>query len=166
MLGSALCALVLTLPLVKAHYAGTKGLDAEIEQTKVSPFLVKPLVSKIHLTAKPGQIRWEVREPVAASFVFDDSGKSPFPENDKTKALVSFIKALVTVDFALIEKDFDLVPDGAALIATPRQASALAGMIKSLTLRFDDNLSLKSLHIDAANETTDLIFKSLTLVKP
>ena len=161
----AALALALTLPLVKAHYAGTSGLDAAIEQTKVSPFLMKPLVSKIHLTVKPGEIRWEVREPVAATFVFDESGKSPFPDNDKTRALIAFIKALVTVDFVAIEREFTLEMKGASLVAMPRSSSPLAGMIKSMALGFADDLTLKTLDIVAANETTHLAFKTLTLVK-
>lgn len=163
--GMTALALALTLPMVREHYAGTKGLDAEIVQTKESPFLLKPLVSKIHLVVRPGEIRWEVKEPVAATFVFDESGKSPFPDTDKTKALVAFIKALVTVDFAALERDFVLEAKGATLQATPRPGSPLAGMIKGMELGFGDDLGLRTLDIAAANESTHLVFKSLSLVR-
>jgi hypothetical protein len=160
-----LFALALSLADVKTHYAGTKGLEADIEQTKTSPYLTKPLLSKIHLAVKPGEIRWEVKEPVASTFVFDESGKSPFPENDKTKALIGFIKSLVTVDFPAIEREFTLEASGQKLIATPRAGSPLAGMIKRMELGFAPDLTLSTLDIDAANEATHLVFRSLTLVK-
>lgn len=157
--------LLLALADIKAHYAGSKGLDAEIVQTKTSTYLVKPLVSKIHLAAHPGEVVWEVKEPVAAKFVFDESGKqSPFPDNAKTQALISFIRALVTVDFDKLERDFTLETKGSTLVATPRAASPLSGMIKGMELVFADDLRLKTMTITAENETTRLEFKSLTLL--
>ncbi len=165
---SVLIAAALTLAAVKERYAAHDGIEADIVQTKESPYLVKPLVSKVHLSVKGATVRWEVQEPVASTVIFDERGAriageaGSLPDGPKTTALLSFLKALAAVDFPALERDFVLTVVGERLIATPRPESQL-GMIKELALEFDAALNIRHLTVTADNEITKLAFTKLEL---
>jgi hypothetical protein len=154
----------LTRESLKAAYANVHMLSAEIEQTKSSPYLYKPLVSRIHLEYADGRVLWRILEPVRGEVIFDNGRIStdgtvtlPPEAAERMAPLMRLLQAVFSVDLAVIEKDFDLVISENSLEARPRPGSEVS-FVKRLVFRFQPDLSPAQVTVETGDETTELKF--------
>lgn len=149
---------------LRAAYAEVQQVTAEIEQTKSSPFLFRPLVSRIHMEYGNGRVLWRVTEPVRGELVFDNgrvSGDSAAPLSSGAAEILApltrLFRAVFSFDFAALGQDFDLVFSANVLEARTRAGSELA-FVKRLVFRFNPDLSPASVAVETGDETTELKF--------
>lgn len=154
----------LTRESLKAAYSDIRMLSAEIEQTKSSPYLYKPLVSMVHMEYAGGRVLWRILKPVRGEMVFDNGSISieataalPPGAADRMAPLMRCFRAIFSVDFAAIEKDFDLLISENSLEAASRPGSDVS-FVKRLVFRFGPDLSLAQVTVEAEDETTELTF--------
>jgi len=154
----------LTRESLRAAYANVQMLSAEIEQTKSSPYLYKPLVSRIHLEFAAGRVLWRILEPVHGELVFDNGKIStdgtvtlPPEAAERMAPVLRFFQAVFSVDLAVIEKDFDLVFSESSLEARSRPGNEGA-FVKRLVFRFQPDLSPAQVTVETGDETTELKF--------
>lgn len=154
----------LTRESLQAAYAHVATSTAEIEQTKSSPYLFKPLVSRIHMEYGNGRVLWRVIEPVRGELVFDNgriSGDSaatlPPGAAERMAPLMRLFRAVCSFDFAALKQDFDLVFSANVLEARAHTGSELS-FVKRLVFRFNPDLSPASVAVETADETTELKF--------
>ena len=154
----------LTRESLQAAYTNVRTLSADIEQTKSSPYLFKPLVSTIHLEYANGRIVWRVLEPVRGELVFDEGkissdvpGLLPPGAAERMIPLMRLFRAIFSVDLAAIEQDFDLRFSANVLEAQSRAGSQLT-LVKKLVFQFAPNLFPERITVDVEGETTELRF--------
>lgn len=154
----------LTRESLTAAYANVRMLTAEIEQTKSSPYLYKPLVSRIHLEYTDRHVLWRILEPVRGEVVFDNGKVStdgtvtlPPEAAERMAPLMRLLQAVFSVDLAVIEKDFDLVISENSLEARSRPGSEVS-VVKRLVFRFRPDLSPAQVTVETGDETTELKF--------
>lgn len=145
-------------------YARVKSLRAEIEQTRTSPYLYKPLVSRVQLECAGGRIVWRVLEPFRGEVVFDQSGVAsaggaalPPGAAEKMAPLLRLLRAIFWVDLAAMEKDFHVRIAGDTLEATPRVEAGF-GSLRKLLFRFGPDLAPVQITVDAGPDVTELKF--------
>ena len=154
----------LTRGSLQATYANVRMLSAEIEQTKSSPYLFKPLVSKIYMEYANGRILWRVFEPARGEIVFDNgkistdaTGVLPPEALEKMMPLMRLFRAIFSVDLTAIEADFDLRFAESSLEATSRPGSDFS-LVKQLVFHFGPTLFPDRIVVEVAGETTELKF--------
>lgn len=171
--------------LVK-KYGKVGHMSARVEQTKTSPYLFKPMKSKVNLNYTPEEIIWEYTEPfkkvirIRPDTLVTEAGGAggatkteattpgakparqgehvlPLGEGTKIHALMSFLRALFGLDFSVLKKDFDLTFTGHQLRAVVKKQSQLT-FIESLSLVFDENLVPQTLEVISTGEKLNLRF--------
>jgi len=154
----------LTRASLQAAYAHVGRLSAEIEQKKSSPYLFKPLVSKIHMEYANGRILWRVLEPVRGEIVFDNGTISTAPAGvlppdalERMMPLMRLFRAIFSVDLPAIEKDFDLRFSDRSLEAQSRAGSDVH-LVKRLVFHFDAGLLPERMTVEVGDEITELRF--------
>ena len=160
------------LSRVKEKYRDLNMLAADVDQTKTSPYLSRPLKSVVRMALRSGIVTWETVSPVPSmitltngQIVVTGAGQTQrtLPRSPQADALLTLIEGLVRADWLGLERDCVITATGAlTLQAVPRPASKLV-FLKNLEFRFHDSLKLERITITTADETTELAFRTLTL---
>jgi outer membrane lipoprotein-sorting protein len=165
-------AVPVSLEGLKNKYANLESLQAEIDQTKKSRFLFKPLKSQVKLTYSKKELRWEMVSPFSQIVLVRDNALvtkstesakeeiTPIVQGSKLHYLSLFFRALFSMDLKVLEKQFTLSFAGQVMTALPQKNSELS-FIKEMTFVFDDDLRLDRVKVSAQEEETELQFRSL-----
>lgn len=170
---SSQTALALDLKSIQEHYRGIKEISAEIDQTKTSPLLLRPLQSKVKLSFKDEILSWEVsgQEPWRIRFAAD--GKTEFlnaskalaeiPADAKAKLdrTLALVRKILIMDPAL-EKDFVQTLKGETLLIKPKgQENSV--FFESIEILFQKNADIRRILLKTADDETTLNFHTLHL---
>lgn len=163
----------LELKQVQDHYRGIKSISAEIEQTKTSPLLLRPLRSKVQLKFEGEVLSWSVagQEPWRIRFLKD--GKTEFLSSSKVlKDIPADAKAKLDRTMALVRKillmdqslnqDFNQVIVGDTLQISPKSKDKSV-FFEKVGIEFDKKLEIKSISLKTAEDDTLLVFTKLIL---
>ena len=165
----------LTLALLREKYASLKEFHAGVEQTKTSPYLLRPLKSKVKIDFAADRLTWtaagekplQVYFPSRGSPVLESQGGLPtaLPEPTRLKLMhtLEAVRDLVTMDPKLEER-FTLKIEGQDLQVMPRAEGAPV-FFRSIILSFDTQQELKSMRLVSDEDETQLTFESLVLKK-
>ncbi len=156
----------LTKEALKAAYSGGRAITAEIEQSKSSPYLFKPLVSRVHLQMHDATVVWRVLEPVRGELVLENGRVSsdgaialPPGSTERMAPLLRLLRAVFSVDFDVLAVDFDLTFSANEVEARARPTTQ-APLIERLVIRFHPDLTPALVVVDAKDEHAELKFLS------
>jgi hypothetical protein len=178
MIGTLLVAALLAAPpgalseaALRARHGGLSALSADVGQVKEGRHWARPLRSQIKLRWSPARIQWETLTPVRSLVTIEGEvltitdarggartlGAAGDP---RFKALIELLRAFLALDLPRIERDFTLEYRGLELLARPRPGASL-GVFTGLRFRFDDQLELRTLDLESADEQTHLTFENV-----
>lgn len=168
-----LSAAELSRQALEAKYRGIKSFSAEATQTKTSPYLLKPLESKVKLSFKNERLSWQVegQEPLEVQF---EAGRMPrlmasakgpaleLPPAAESKLLetLSAVRDLILMDPRLDERFLLTVKKRELRIQAKTGESVF---FKEIVLAFDSELSLHSMLFRAADDETRLSFSRVSV---
>ena len=161
---------------LRARYGHLTALSAEISQVKEGRFWARPMRSSIRLRWTPARIEWETRSPVRSLAVIEGDALALTDSRGQTRslgasgdprlqALLSLLRAFLSLDLSAIERQYVLRFDGRELVAELRP-EATVRVFHTLRFRFDEALALQSLELEADGEKTRLVFDRLVLESP
>ena len=157
----------LTVEKLTAHFKNIKHIDAQIEQTKKSELLTRPMKSKVKLLVDNEVVTWQTLSPVASKMVWNKAGLKvvdasgqghAVPPNPGLGKTLGIVRSLVTADLAGLQSEFDLRTEGQNLIATPKRRAE--STIQEIKIEFGSNLQLRRVEVELNKESLELEFKS------
>lgn len=171
LLSSPLAPVPLDAAALRARYGDLTAFAAEIRQVKEGRFWARPMQSTVSLRWTPRRIEWETHSPVRSLVVIegdvltvtDARGKARTlgaPGDPRIQALVSLLKAFLSLDLDTIGRQYELQYQGRELVARLRPETTVR-VFGSLRFRFDERLDIADLELEAEGERTRLTFDRL-----
>jgi len=178
MLTSLLLASLLTAPpapldaaALRARYSNLASLTAEISQVKEGRYWARPMRSTIALRWTPRRIEWETRSPVHSLVVIEGDALTITDAHGRVRsfgavgdprlqAIVTVLRAFLSLDLAAIERQYELQYLGSELLARLRP-DATVRVFSAIHFRFNERLDITSLELEAEGERTSLAFDRL-----
>jgi hypothetical protein len=161
----------LTAAALRTRYGNLAALSADVTQVKEGRFWARPMRSQIKLRWTQGRIEWETVSPVRSLVTIEgealsitDSHGQPRSlganGDPRFKALITMLRAFLSLDLPAIERDFTLEYAGLDLVARLRPEAAVR-VFSTLRFRFDERLELIGLELVAESERTTLTFDNV-----
>lgn len=156
---------------LRARYGDLSALTAEITQVKEGRYWARPMRSRVALRWTPKRIEWETKAPVRSLLVIegetltltDARGKARAmggAGDPRVQALVTLLKAFLSLDLPAIERQYELRYEDTELLARLRP-EATVRVFQALRFAFDEKLDLRELELTSEGERTVLTFDRL-----
>jgi len=156
---------------LRARYGDLAALTAEIAQVKEGRYWARPMRSQVTLRWTPRRVEWETTAPVRALVVIegetltitDARGQARTmagAADPRLRALITLLRAFLSLDLAAIEREYQLEYQGSELVARLRPQAAVR-TFTTLRFRFGPDLDLVALELESEAEKTTLAFQRL-----
>lgn len=158
---------------LKRIFEKNAEVSSDVEQTKYSQFLFKPMVSKIKLRYSKDLITWEYTEPFKKVITINSNGvmkdlnsaaneAAEIQSNAGLKPVFNFIRSIFSLNFEELRKDFLIDISKDAILAISR-ADSRVKFVKSMKFEFDSNLHPSRFVIDSDSEKMELVFRNFKI---
>lgn len=163
----------LDMKAIQDHYRGLTKLKAEVEQTKTSPLLIRPLKSLLTLEYSEKTLSWSMKGQEPWKVRFDGKGQAQVLSNDKALAEIprearakldrtlGLIHKILVMDPSL-EKDFTQTLTQQTLSITPKSKDHSV-FFEGVEVTFKSNADIDFIILRTADDETRLSFRSLEL---
>lgn len=165
--------MVLSEENLKRIFEKDVDVSSDVEQTKYSQFLFKPMVSKIKLRYSKNLITWEYTEPFKKVITINSDGvmkdknsagneAAEIQSNAGLKSVFNFIRSIFSLNFEELRKDF-LIDFSKNAISAISRADSRVKFVKSMNFEFDSNLLPSRFVIDSDSEKMELVFRNFKI---
>ncbi len=163
---------------LEKKYRGLKFFRAEAVQSKISIYLIRPLVSQVSIQFKEDRLSWQVAGQEALEIAFTKGQKPrllkapagiaqslPAAAEAKLLETLSAVRDLMVMDPKL-DENFLVRVQGQELHFAPKQGPKEREVFfREIVLTFADDLSLVKMLIRSSEDETTLSFTDLKIEK-
>lgn len=163
----------LTLERLQKVYGNIQSFEAEVVQTKTSPLLLRPIVTKVDIQQKGKILEWRAQgqSPLRVDFSQENAPQLlsegslplqlPEPARHKLLRTLEAIRDLLSMDKRL-EKNFQIKVSDRTLLLKPLRQDVF---FQDIRIEFDAADQIEKLTFFTADDETQLVFVRLRIVR-